>query len=198
MASQQQQPQLGGPMAQPGLQQPSALQQLSQQQDFDPVHRFKMLIPQLKESLQVSVPTAAVARFRWYRTWFHNCAFVERDEDRIFESGPEHLDWQRHVSWLIRAVWGKGLGGFICFSKWSGLLSFRKSSDASLQRFDKSLEEFYAICDQVELCLVRLNNTVHIFFTFKNTLKWLPGFKDMHQDSHQYLKCKTFRPDKNV
>lgn len=61
MASQQQQPQPGGPMAQPGLQQSSTLQQLSQQQDFDPVHRFKMLIPQLKESLQVSVPTAKVA-----------------------------------------------------------------------------------------------------------------------------------------
>ncbi len=28
-------------------------QQLSQQQDFDPVHRFKMLIPLLKDSLQV-------------------------------------------------------------------------------------------------------------------------------------------------
>lgn len=61
MASQQQQPQPVGPMAQPGLQQPSALQQLSQQQDFDPVHRFKMLIPQLKESLQVNTPTANVA-----------------------------------------------------------------------------------------------------------------------------------------
>lgn len=58
MASQQQQPQPGGPMNQPGLQQPSALQQLSQQQDFDPVHRFKMLIPQLKESLQVNVSRA--------------------------------------------------------------------------------------------------------------------------------------------
>lgn len=47
-------------MPQPGLQQPTSLQQqqhqLSQQQDFDPVHRFKMLIPQLKESLQVIVP----------------------------------------------------------------------------------------------------------------------------------------------
>lgn len=59
MASQQQQQQqAGGPMSQPGLQQPASIQQqqqqqLSQQQDFDPVHRFKMLIPQLKESLQV-------------------------------------------------------------------------------------------------------------------------------------------------
>lgn len=55
MASQQQPggvaPQ-GGPHQPAGLQQPQ--QQLSQQQDFDPVHRFKMLIPQLKESLQVS------------------------------------------------------------------------------------------------------------------------------------------------
>lgn len=54
MASQQQQP-----LSQPGLHQSASLQQqqqqqqLSQQQDFDPVHRFKMLIPQLKESLQV-------------------------------------------------------------------------------------------------------------------------------------------------
>lgn len=61
MAAQQQQPQPGGPMVQPGLQQSSTLQQLSQQQDFDPVHRFKMLIPQLKESLQVNVPTAKFA-----------------------------------------------------------------------------------------------------------------------------------------
>lgn len=33
--------------------QQQAQQQLSQQQDFDPVHRFKMLIPLLKDSLQV-------------------------------------------------------------------------------------------------------------------------------------------------
>lgn len=71
MASQQQQP--GGPMAQPGLQQPTSLQQqqhqLSQQQDFDPVHRFKMLIPQLKESLQVTEPprrkTSSHNKIKW-------------------------------------------------------------------------------------------------------------------------------------
>lgn len=42
-------------------------------------------------------------------------------------------------------------------------LCFRKSSDASVQRFDKSLEEFYALCDQLELCLVRhtQNEIVH-------------------------------------
>lgn len=41
---------------QPGLQATTLQQQqLSQQQDFDPVHRFKMLIPQLKESLQVKL-----------------------------------------------------------------------------------------------------------------------------------------------
>lgn len=54
MASQQQQP--GGPGLQQqaaSLQQQQQQQQLNQQQDFDPVHRFKMLIPQLKESLQV-------------------------------------------------------------------------------------------------------------------------------------------------
>uniref|UniRef100_A0A4W3GMS9 Mediator of RNA polymerase II transcription subunit 29 n=1 Tax=Callorhinchus milii TaxID=7868 RepID=A0A4W3GMS9_CALMI len=27
------------------------------------------------------------------------------------------------------------------------------SNDTAVQRFDKSLEEFYALCDQVELCL---------------------------------------------
>lgn len=51
----------GGPGAQPpqpapaqlvGPAQSGLLQQ--QQQDFDPVQRYKMLIPQLKESLQVS------------------------------------------------------------------------------------------------------------------------------------------------
>lgn len=51
--SQQQQPPPANPQA--VLQQPpqQQQQQLNQQQDFDPVHRFKMLIPQLKESLQV-------------------------------------------------------------------------------------------------------------------------------------------------
>uniref|UniRef100_A0A8C6Z8V6 Mediator of RNA polymerase II transcription subunit 29 n=1 Tax=Nothoprocta perdicaria TaxID=30464 RepID=A0A8C6Z8V6_NOTPE len=29
----------------------------------------------------------------------------------------------------------------------------QKSADGALQRFDKSLEEFYALCDQLELCL---------------------------------------------
>lgn len=51
--SQQQQPPSANPQG--VLQQSSQQQQpqLNQQQDFDPVHRFKMLIPQLKESLQV-------------------------------------------------------------------------------------------------------------------------------------------------
>ncbi|XP_071756729.1 mediator of RNA polymerase II transcription subunit 29 isoform X1 [Centroberyx gerrardi] len=103
MAAQQQQP--GGPMAQPGMQQAASLQQqqqLSQQQDFDPVHRFKMLIPQLKESLQNVMKIASL-------NLGHNTA----------------ID--------------------------NGMLS--KSSDATVQRFDKSLEEFYALCDQLELCL---------------------------------------------
>ncbi|XP_062380591.1 mediator of RNA polymerase II transcription subunit 29 [Sardina pilchardus] len=100
MASQQQPgvPSQGGPHQTAGLQQPQ--QQLSQQQDFDPVHRFKMLIPQLKESLQ-NVMTIASLNFQ------HNTA----------------ID--------------------------NGI----KSNDAAVQRFDKSLEEFYALCDQVELCL---------------------------------------------
>lgn len=34
---------------------------------------------------------------------------------------------------------------------------FSKSSDGAVQRFDKSLEEFYGLCDQLELCLVRCN-----------------------------------------
>uniref|UniRef100_A0A668TKI9 Mediator of RNA polymerase II transcription subunit 29 n=1 Tax=Oreochromis aureus TaxID=47969 RepID=A0A668TKI9_OREAU len=92
MASQQPQP--GGSMSQPGLQQQpqQQQQQLSQQQDFDPVQRFKMLIPQLKESLQVTAAHVAVS-------------FVATSDLYVF------------------------------------------------QRFDKSLEEFYALCDQLELCL---------------------------------------------
>lgn len=42
-------------------------------------------------------------------------------------------------------------------------LCFRKSSDASVQRFDKSLEEFYALCDQLELCLVRHTHNLLVF-----------------------------------
>ncbi|KAK1900552.1 Mediator of RNA polymerase II transcription subunit 29 [Dissostichus eleginoides] len=95
----------GGPMSQPGLQQQASLQQqqqqlLSQQQDFDPVHRFKMLIPQLKESLQNVMKIASL-----------NLA---------------------HNTTIDNGI---------------------KSSDTTVQRFDKSLEEFYALCDQLELCL---------------------------------------------
>ena len=32
----------------------------------------------------------------------------------------------------------------------------RRSSESSVDRFDKCLEEFYALCDQMELQLVRL------------------------------------------
>lgn len=52
---------------------------------------------------------------------------------------------------------------------------FSKSSDTSVQRFDKSLEEFYALCDQLELCLVRLaiKNPSHIQNT--DVLSWHTG-----------------------
>ncbi|KAL7848557.1 hypothetical protein SRHO_G00201800 [Serrasalmus rhombeus] len=79
---------------------PLGPQQQQQQQDFDPVHRFKMLIPQLKESLQ-SVMSVASQNFA------HNTSI---------DNGV-------------------------------------KSNDGTVQRFDKSLEEFYALCDQLELCL---------------------------------------------
>ncbi|KAL2763232.1 mediator of RNA polymerase II transcription subunit 29 isoform 2, partial [Daubentonia madagascariensis] len=92
----QQQPpppaQLVGP-AQSGL-----LQQ--QQQDFDPVQRYKMLIPQLKESLQTLMKVAA-----------------------------QNLIQNTNID------------------------NGQKSSDGPIQRFDKCLEEFYALCDQLELCL---------------------------------------------
>uniref|UniRef100_I3JFR7 Mediator of RNA polymerase II transcription subunit 29 n=1 Tax=Oreochromis niloticus TaxID=8128 RepID=I3JFR7_ORENI len=85
-----------------GQQQQQQQQQLSQQQDFDPVQRFKMLIPQLKESLQNLMRIASL-----------NLAYNTTIDNGI------------------------------------------KSSDTSVtvQRFDKSLEEFYALCDQLELCL---------------------------------------------
>ncbi|KAL1260558.1 hypothetical protein QQF64_008385 [Cirrhinus molitorella] len=112
MASQQQQ--MVPNNAQMGVQQAAVLQQpptqqqqqqqLSQQQDFDPVHRFKMLIPLLKDSLQ-NVMTIASLNFG------HNAA----------------ID--------------------------NGLRTTEKGNDAAVQRFDKSLEEFYALCDQLELCL---------------------------------------------
>ncbi|XP_026860481.1 mediator of RNA polymerase II transcription subunit 29 isoform X1 [Electrophorus electricus] len=90
------------------LQQP---QQQLNQQDFDPVHRFKMLIPQLKESLQNVMNIAS-------QNFAHNTAI----DNGVAERAEKPL-------------------------------SQRKSNDATVQRFDKSLEEFYALCDQVELCL---------------------------------------------
>ena len=95
-----------GPQQQPqptqlvGSAQSGLLQQ--QQQDFDPVQRYKMLIPQLKESLQTLMKVAA-----------------------------QNLIQNTNID------------------------NGQKSSDTPLQHFDKCLEEFYALCDQLELCLVR-------------------------------------------
>ncbi|XP_056466570.1 mediator of RNA polymerase II transcription subunit 29 [Gadus chalcogrammus] len=100
MAAQQQQQGVGA-VPPTGMQQATSIQQqLSQQQDVDPVQRFKMLIPQLKESLQF-VMTIASSNLG------HNTAI---------DNGV-------------------------------------KTNDLPAQRFDKSLEEFYALCDQLELCL---------------------------------------------
>ncbi|XP_028920644.1 mediator of RNA polymerase II transcription subunit 29 isoform X1 [Ornithorhynchus anatinus] len=87
---------------------PGGLQQ-QQQQDFDPVQRYKLLIPQLKESLQNLMKVAA-------QNLVQN---TNIDNGHLPSASP------------------------CC----------RKSSDGALQRFDKSLEEFYALCDQLELCL---------------------------------------------
>uniref|UniRef100_A0A8B9N924 Mediator of RNA polymerase II transcription subunit 29 n=1 Tax=Accipiter nisus TaxID=211598 RepID=A0A8B9N924_9AVES len=73
----------------------------AQAQDFDPVQRFRLLIPQLKESLQTLMKVAA---------------------QNLVQN--------------------------------SSIDNGQKSADGALQRFDKSLEEFYALCDQLELCLV--------------------------------------------
>uniref|UniRef100_A0A8B9ZIV9 Mediator of RNA polymerase II transcription subunit 29 n=1 Tax=Anas platyrhynchos TaxID=8839 RepID=A0A8B9ZIV9_ANAPL len=72
----------------------------AQAQDFDPVQRFRLLIPQLKESLQTLMKVAA-----------------------------QNLVQNSNID------------------------NGQKSADGALQRFDKSLEEFYALCDQLELCL---------------------------------------------
>ncbi|XP_066204338.1 mediator of RNA polymerase II transcription subunit 29 isoform X2 [Saccopteryx leptura] len=92
----QQQPQ--PPTQLVGSAQSGLLQQ--QQQDFDPVQRYKMLIPQLKESLQTLMKVAA-----------------------------QNLIQNTNID------------------------NGQKSSDGPIQRFDKCLEEFYALCDQLELCL---------------------------------------------
>jgi len=34
------------------------------------------------------------------------------------------------------------------------LLLFRKSNEEPIPRFDKMLEDFYCLCNQIELCLV--------------------------------------------
>ncbi|XP_076988021.1 mediator of RNA polymerase II transcription subunit 29 isoform X2 [Tamandua tetradactyla] len=94
----QQQPQPQPPAQLVGPAQSGLLQQ--QQQDFDPVQRYKMLIPQLKESLQTLMKVAA-----------------------------QNLIQNTNID------------------------NGQKSSDGPIQRFDKCLEEFYALCDQLELCL---------------------------------------------
>ncbi|XP_054418539.1 mediator of RNA polymerase II transcription subunit 29-like [Pteronotus mesoamericanus] len=71
-----------------------------QQQDFDPVQRYKMLIPQLKESLQTLMKVAA-----------------------------QNLNQNTNID------------------------NGQKSSDGPIQCFDTCLEEFYALCDQLEHCL---------------------------------------------
>ncbi|XP_043918062.1 mediator of RNA polymerase II transcription subunit 29 isoform X2 [Protopterus annectens] len=95
----QQQPHVSAQQQQSQLQQSQGNQQ-QQQQDFDPVHRFRLLIPQLKECLQNLMKIAA-----------------------------QNLVQNTNID------------------------NGQKSSDGPVQRFDKSLEEFYALCDQVELCL---------------------------------------------
>ncbi|XP_030073533.1 mediator of RNA polymerase II transcription subunit 29 [Microcaecilia unicolor] len=75
-------------------------QQQQQQQDFDPVQKYRMLIPQLKESLQ-----------------------------NLMKVAEENLMQNMNID------------------------NGQKSADGVVQRFDKSLEEFYALCDQLELCL---------------------------------------------
>ncbi|XP_067317176.1 mediator of RNA polymerase II transcription subunit 29-like [Anolis sagrei] len=88
----------GAPMA--VGQAPSGIQVAAQAQDFDPVQRFRLLLPQLKESLQNLMKVASQN-------------FVQNTN---IDSG-------------------------------------QKSNDGPVQRVDKSLEEFYALCDQLELCL---------------------------------------------
>ncbi|XP_039366451.1 mediator of RNA polymerase II transcription subunit 29 isoform X3 [Mauremys reevesii] len=56
---------------------------------------------------------------------------------------------QNHAQQLVRC--NSGEKKFII--KAQRMLETRKSNDGLVQRFDKSLEEFYALCDQLELCL---------------------------------------------
>ncbi|XP_067412859.1 mediator of RNA polymerase II transcription subunit 29 [Emydura macquarii macquarii] len=86
--------------AQAAAQAQAQAQAAAQAQDFDPVQRYKMLIPQLKESLQNLMKIAA-----------------------------QNLIQNTNID------------------------NGQKSNDGVVQRFDKSLEEFYALCDQLELCL---------------------------------------------
>ncbi|XP_055519736.1 mediator of RNA polymerase II transcription subunit 29 [Leucoraja erinacea] len=94
--------QLAAAQAQAQAGQPALTQQQQQQaqQQDDSVAKFKLLIPQLKDSLQNLMRIAA----------------QNLSQNTTIDNG-------------------------------------QKSNDTALQRFDKSLEEFYALCDQVELCL---------------------------------------------
>ncbi|XP_066518561.1 mediator of RNA polymerase II transcription subunit 29 isoform X1 [Hoplias malabaricus] len=102
------------PQSQQQQQQLQQQQQQQQQQDFDPVHRFKMLIPQLKESLQSLAESFGAA------------------------------------AGTIQNVMSIASQNFVHNTSIDNGV---KSNDGTVQRFDKSLEEFYALCDQLELCL---------------------------------------------
>lgn len=108
------------------------------------------------------------------RLWF---CFVSSDPTEI-----------THVTiYLILNEWsvtGRFLKYLCCFF-W-----FSKSSDTSVQRFDKSLEEFYALCDQLELCLVRLTQK-HSYLQNSVVLLLLRGVP-LH--SMLILFWKTFPP----
>ncbi|KAL5014819.1 hypothetical protein ScPMuIL_009089 [Solemya velum] len=90
----------GGPAQPPGTGQAAAQPQHLQDRDVDPISKFKLLMPRLKDALVTLMKTAG-------QTFHHN------------------------------AVSDSAL----------------KSTDSTQQRFEKSLEEFYSICDQIEINL---------------------------------------------
>ena len=49
-------------------------------------------------------------------------------------------------------------------------LYFRSNIDAQLQKFEKSLEEFYSMCDQVEISLVSLESGKTVLFLNLNVI----------------------------
>uniref|UniRef100_A0A8D0H3G2 Mediator of RNA polymerase II transcription subunit 29 n=1 Tax=Sphenodon punctatus TaxID=8508 RepID=A0A8D0H3G2_SPHPU len=119
----------------------------AQVQDFDPVQRYKYLLPQLKESVQgpsVSLLSRCLAAVGDWMTSSRLKLNPDKTEGML-------VGWtDRLIPPLLENLMKVASQNLL---QNTNIDNGQKSNDGAVQRFDKSLEEFYALCDQLELCL---------------------------------------------